>query len=212
MLDKRMQDALNGQINAEFYSAYLYLSMSAQFAELGMAGGQNWMHVQFQEELFHTQKFVDYVIQRGGRVLLTAIDKPEQEWATPLAMFEHALAHEGKVTGLINGLADLALELRDHATLQELQWFIGEQVEEEATADDMVKKLRLVQDAPGSALRDRQGARRARLHAAGDGGLEKSRAGRNTGGRNTGGPSSSRAPSLFATAPARMPTPGSLRC
>ena len=79
MLDKRMQDALNGQINAEFYSAYLYLSMSAQFAELGMAGGQNWMHVQFQEELFHTQKFFDYVIERGGRVLLTAIDKPEQD-------------------------------------------------------------------------------------------------------------------------------------
>ena len=150
MLDKRMQDALNGQINAEIYSAYLYLSMSSQFAELGMAGGRNWMHVQFQEELFHAQKFFDYVIERGGRVLLTAIDKPDQEWPTALAMFEHALAHEGKVTGLINGLADLALELRDHATLQELQWFIGEQVEEEATADDMVKKLRLVQDAPAA--------------------------------------------------------------
>ena len=149
MLDQRMQDALNAQINAEFYSAYLYLSMSAQFAELGMAGGQNWMHVQFQEELFHTQKLFDYVVERGGRVLLAAIDKPDQEWSSPLAIFEHALQHEQKVTGLINALADLALELRDHATLQELQWFIGEQVEEEATADDMVKKLRLVQGAPG---------------------------------------------------------------
>jgi len=149
MLDKRMQDALNGQINAEFYSAYLYLSMSAQFADLGMAGGQNWMHVQFQEELIHAQMLLDYVCKRGGRVLLGAIDQPEQTWPSALAMFEHALAHEQKVTGLINALADLALELRDHATLQKLQWFIGEQVEEEATADDMVKKLRLVQDAPG---------------------------------------------------------------
>ena len=149
MLDQRMQDALNGQLNAELYSAYLYLSMSAQFAELGMAGGQSWMHVQFQEELVHAQMFFDYVAERGGRVLLGAIAQPEREWPSGLAMFEQALAHEQKVTGLINALADLALELRDHATLQKLQWFIGEQVEEEATADDMVKKLRLVQDAPG---------------------------------------------------------------
>ena len=149
MLDERMQDALNRQINAELYSAYLYLSMSAQFAELGLAGGQSWMHVQFQEELFHAQKFFDYVVERGGRVLLGAIEQPTQEWPSPLAMFEGTLEHEQKVTGLINGLADLALELRDHATLQELQWFIGEQVEEEASADDMVKKLRLVQGAPG---------------------------------------------------------------
>ena len=149
MLDQRMQDALNGQINAELYSAYLYLSMSAQFADLGMAGGQNWMHVQFQEELFHVQKFFDYVIERGGRVRLEAIDRPEQDWASPLAMFEAALEHEGKVTAWINELADLALELRDHATLQELQWFIAEQVEEESSADDMCRKLRLVKDAPG---------------------------------------------------------------
>jgi ferritin len=150
MLDQRMQDALNQQINAEIYSAYLYLSMSSQFAELGMTGGQNWMHVQFQEELFHVQKFFDYVVERGGRVLLTTIDQPDQEWPTALAIFEQALAHEQKVTALINGLADLAMELRDHATLQELQWFIGEQVEEEATADDMVKKLRLIEGAPGA--------------------------------------------------------------
>ena len=149
MLDPRMQDAINRQINAEFYSAYLYLSMSVQFADLGLVGGANWMRVQFQEELFHAQKFVAYVTERGGRVRLDAIDKPGQDWASPLAMFEEALAHEGKVTALINGLADLAMELRDHATLQELQWFIAEQVEEEATADDMTKKLRLVQDAPG---------------------------------------------------------------
>jgi ferritin len=83
-------------------------------------------------------------------VLLTTIDQPDQEWPTALAIFEQALAHEQKVTALINGLADLAMELRDHATLQELQWFIGEQVEEEATADDMVKKLRLIEGAPGA--------------------------------------------------------------
>jgi ferritin len=149
MLDQRMQDAVNRQINREFYSAYLYLSMSAQFAELGLAGGQNWMTVQFQEELAHAQKFIDYVIGRGGRVRLEAIDKPEQEWPAPLAMFEAALRHEGQVTAWINELADLALEIKDHATLHELQWFIAEQVEEEASAEDIVKKLRLVQEAPG---------------------------------------------------------------
>ncbi len=150
MLDQRMQDALNGQINAELYSAYLYLSMSAQFAELGMAGGQNWMHVQFQEELFHAQKFFDYVVERGGRVLLGG-HRQARAGVADAARHVRAGARptKSKVTGLINGLADLALELRDHATLQELQWFIGEQVEEEATADDMVKKLRLVQGAPG---------------------------------------------------------------
>jgi len=149
MLDKRMEEALNAQINRELYSAYLYLSMSAQFAELGLSGGQNWMHVQFQEELFHVQKFFDYVIERGGRVRLEAIDRPGQDWDAPLAMFEAALEHEGKVTAWINQLADLALELRDHATLQELQWFIAEQVEEEASADDICRKLRLVKDSPG---------------------------------------------------------------
>jgi len=98
MLDKKMQDAINEQINWELYSGYLYLSMAAQFSELGMPGGQNWMTVQYQEELAHAQKMFDYVTQRGGRVTLEAIAKPRLEWPAGLDMFKEALAHEEKVT------------------------------------------------------------------------------------------------------------------
>jgi ferritin len=148
MLDVRIQDALNAQINAELYSAYLYLSMAAQFADLGMAGGQNWMTVQYQEELSHAQRFFGYVIERGGRVTLSPIEGPPTRWQTGLAMFEDAYEHEQKVTGLINDLATLALELRDHATHNFLQWFIAEQVEEEASAIDMVQKFRMAAEHP----------------------------------------------------------------
>lgn len=149
MLDQRMLDAINRQINAELYSAYLYLSMSARFAALGLPGGANWTRVQAQEEMGHAAKFYDHVIERNGEVKLTAIDEPPTGWDAPLAMFEEILAHEQKVTALINDLADLALELRDHASHNMLQWFIAEQVEEEASADEMIQKLRLTKDAPG---------------------------------------------------------------
>jgi ferritin len=149
MLDARMAGAINDQINYEYFSAFIYLSMSARFAALGLPGGANWMNVQFQEELSHAMKLFTYMNERGGGVQLKAIAAPPVDWPDALTMFENALEHENKVTARINDLTDLALELRDHATLQELQWFIAEQVEEEATADDMTKKLRLVQDAPG---------------------------------------------------------------
>ena len=148
MLDTRMEEALNRQINAEVYSGYLYLSMAAEFAELGMTGGQNWMTVQYQEELLHAQKIFDYVIERGGRVTLAPIEGPQTEWPAGLKMFEDAYAHEQKVTALINDLATLALELRDHATHNFLQWFIAEQVEEEATASDMVQKFTMAGEHP----------------------------------------------------------------
>jgi ferritin len=148
MLDTRMEEAINRQINAEIYSGYLYLSMAAQFADLGMAGGQNWMTVQYQEELSHAQKMFDYVIERGGRVTLAPIVGPQTEWPAGLQMFEDAYAHEQKVTGLINDLATLALELKDHATHNFLQWFIAEQVEEEATASDMVQKFTMAGEHP----------------------------------------------------------------
>jgi ferritin len=149
MLDKRMQDALNDQINYEFYSAFIYLSMSARFAALGLPGGANWMNVQYQEELAHAMKLFSYVTERGGKAELKAIAQPPLEWPDALTMFEHALEHEHTVTQRIGALADLALELKDHATLNMLQWFIAEQVEEEANAEDMIAKLRLTRDAPG---------------------------------------------------------------
>lgn len=148
MLDTRMQDAVNEQINWELYSGYLYLSMSAQFAALGMPGGQNWMTVQYQEELAHAQKMFDYVIARGGRVTLTAIAGPQTEWPDGLSMFRQALEHEGIVTGRIHDLASLALEIKDHATYNFLQWFIAEQVEEEETAGDMVQKFTMAGEHP----------------------------------------------------------------
>lgn len=148
MLDQRMQDAFNSQINWELYSGYLYLSMASQFAEMGMAGGQNWMTVQYQEELAHARIMFSYVLTRGGRVVLEAIEKPETEWPNGLAAFEDALAHEQKVTARIHEMASLALDLKDHASYNFLQWFIGEQVEEEESAMDMVNKFRLAGDTP----------------------------------------------------------------
>jgi ferritin len=149
MLDPRMAAAINDQINYEYYSAFIYLSMSAQFAALGLPGGANWMNVQFQEELGHAMKFFTYVTERGARVELTAIEAPMREWPDALSMFETALEHEQKVTARINKLADLALELKDHATHNVLQWFIAEQVEEEANAEEMIQKIKLTSNAPG---------------------------------------------------------------
>jgi len=148
MLDTQIQDAINAQINWEFYSGYLYLSMASQFAATGMSGGQNWMTVQYQEELAHARIMVEYVLTRGGRMVLETIDKPQTDWVDGLAMFEEALAHEEKVTGRIHDLASLALELKDHATYNFLQWFIAEQVEEEETASDMVQKFRMAGEHP----------------------------------------------------------------
>lgn len=149
MLGEKMQQALNGQINAEMYSSYLYLAMSAYFESVGLGGFSRWMQLQAQEELMHAMKLYHYVNERGGRVILTAIDAPPAEWDSALAVFEATYQHEQKVTGLIHGLVDLAIKEKDHATNSFLQWFVTEQVEEEATASEVVNKLRLMGDAPG---------------------------------------------------------------
>ncbi len=161
MIDEKMQEALNKQLNAELYSSYLYLSMSAYFHSVNLGGFANWMRVQAQEELAHALKFYDYVNERGGRVVLQPVDEPPSEWDSPLATFEHVYEHEQKVTGLINKLVDLAVEARDHATNNFLQWFVSEQVEEEASADEVVQKLKLVgDDASGLFMIDRELAQR----------------------------------------------------
>ncbi len=146
MMNKRMEDAINRQINAEIYSAYLYFSMEAFFESLGLKGFANWMRVQTQEELFHASKFYDYVNTRGGRVKLTAIEAPPVEWETPLEVFEEAYKHEIKVTGLIHNLTTLSLEEKDHASHSMLQWFVNEQVEEEANASQIAMELKLIGD------------------------------------------------------------------
>lgn len=161
MIDPKMEKALNDQIVAELYSAYLYLSMAAYLDGEGLGGFAKWMRAQFQEEQSHAMKMFDYVGERGGRVILSAIDAPPTEWESPLDVFEATLAHEQKVTGLINRLVDLALELSDHATDNLLRWFVSEQVEEEDTADSIRQQLKLIGDnGQGLLMLDRElGAR-----------------------------------------------------
>ncbi len=146
MIGKKMQDALNEQVNAEFYSAYLYLSMAAYFESTSLPGFVTWMRAQTQEELLHAMKIYDYVNEQGGRITLKPIAEPPSEWESPLAVFEATYKHEQKVTGLINGLVNLAVEEKDIAANTFLQWFVDEQVEEEESAETVVNKLKLVAD------------------------------------------------------------------
>ncbi|MFH1371936.1 MAG: ferritin [Planctomycetota bacterium] len=148
MISKKMQDELNAQINAEIYSAYLYLAMDAYFQSENLGGFGNWMTVQAQEEMAHAMKIYGFVNECGGRVTLDAIDKPTGTWKSPLAVFENVYKHEQKVTGLINGLVELAAREKDHATGIFLQWFVTEQVEEEKNANDIVSTLQKMKDIP----------------------------------------------------------------
>ena len=149
MLNKGVEQGINDQINAELFSAYLYYSMAAYFEALSLKGFAHWLRVQALEEMTHVQKFYDYLNDRGGRVLLAPIEAPPSEWASPLAVFEEVYAHEVKVTGLINKLMDLVLAQSDHASSAFLQWFVNEQVEEEASADEVLQKLKLVDKTEG---------------------------------------------------------------
>ena len=149
MISKKMEEALNEQVNAELYSAYLYLSMESYFKSLNLNGFANWMRVQTQEEVAHAMKIYDFLNERGGRIILKAIEGPETEWDSPLAVFEAVYVHEQKVTGLINDLVDLAIKEKDHATNTFLQWFVNEQVEEESSADEVVQQLKMMENAPG---------------------------------------------------------------
>ncbi len=144
MLSKKLEEALNAQINAEFWSAYLYLSMSADFASKGLPGFANWMEIQFKEEQDHAMKFLNYILSRGGKVELKPIAKVEKSWKSPLAAFKSTLEHEQVVTKLINDLYALATEEKDYATQSMLKWFIDEQVEEEENAQAIIDTLTLL--------------------------------------------------------------------
>lgn len=147
MLSDRMTKALNDQINAELYSAYIYLAMAAYFEEQNLPGASSWMRHQAQEEVEHAMKFFRFVNERRGRVVLAAVDRPQVEWESPLAAFEEAFRHEQYVSGRIHSLVELAQAEKDYATASFLTWFVDEQVEEEAAADGIVQKLRLVGEA-----------------------------------------------------------------
>ena len=145
-MNEKIETAFNNQTTAEFDSAYLYLSMSAWFDAQSLVGMASWMRLQAQEEQVHALKFYDFILERGGRVKLGAMPAPHAEWDSPLAAFEEAYAHEQKVTGLIHDLVDLSHTERDHASDVFLQWFVTEQVEEEATVQHIVDRLRMIGD------------------------------------------------------------------
>lgn len=146
MLNEKIEAALNTQINAELWSAYLYLSMSAHFAADGKPGFANWFKIQFDEEQGHAMRLFNYVIERGGKVELKPITKVSHSWKSPLAAFKDTLEHEQKVTAMINELVTLAREEKDYATESLLQWFVNEQVEEESTAQGYIDALEMIKD------------------------------------------------------------------
>ncbi|MBN1549679.1 ferritin [Candidatus Babeliales bacterium] len=150
MLKSQMQDALNKQINAELHSSYIYLAMAAYCAQAGLMGMAHWLKLQAKEEVGHAMKIFQYVIDRGGNVALSKIDVPKGSWASPLDVFEAAYKHECYVSSLIDGLVADARTHNDIATENFLQWFVAEQVEEEASAQEVVDKLELATN--GAAL------------------------------------------------------------
>ncbi|MGC9348319.1 MAG: ferritin [Anaerolineae bacterium] len=146
MLGQKMQDAMNEQIKNELYSAYLYLSMAAYFETENLTGFAHWMREQAEEEQEHALKFFDFINERGGRVTLHAIDQPPADFGSPLNVFEETLSHEQKVTSLIHDLYALALEENDYASQVFLQWYVAEQVEEEANVTEILERLKMLGD------------------------------------------------------------------
>ena len=146
MISEKLEKAFNVQINKEFYSEYLYLSMQAYFERLNLKGFVNWMSVQVQEERAHAMGMFDYLNQRGGSVILEAIEKPEVDWKSPLDVFENLLKHEEYVTASINELMDAAEDVKDRAAMSFLNWYLKEQVEEEDNAGQVLATLKLIGD------------------------------------------------------------------
>jgi len=147
MISKKMQDALNEQINAELFSAYLYLAMAAEFESNNFKGFAHWMEVQAKEETEHAKRLYDFVNDRGGRVTLKVIAAPPSEWKTPLAAFEAAYEHEQKVSAMIHNLVDVARGEKDKAAEVMLNWFVEEQVEEEASTSEIAEKLKMIRES-----------------------------------------------------------------
>lgn len=152
MINKPMQDAMNEQINKEMFSSYLYLSMAAYFEGRNLPGFANWMRLQAEEEREHAMKFYDFILERGGRVELKAIEAPKLEWGSNLEVAEEVAAHEALVTASINSLYELALKEKDYPAQIMLQWFITEQVEEESNAGQVVADLKLIEERGTAVL------------------------------------------------------------
>jgi ferritin len=161
MLSRKVQEAMNGQFKNEYYSGYLYLAMAAHFDTNNLPGFAHWMRAQAHEELEHAMKFYHYLYERGGNLVLQAIDQPPADFGTPLEAFEQTLAHERKVTALIDDLYALAVAEKDYASQVFLQWFISEQVEEEANATAIIETIKMAgQKGQALVMLDRQLAAR----------------------------------------------------
>jgi ferritin len=149
MIDKKMVNAINKQIQEELYSFYLYLAMAEYAADKGMPGMQNWMRNQAMEEMGHAVRFMNYLEEKGAAVELKALKAPPKSWKSAKQAFEEALKHEGHITACINDLMDMALSLKDHATVNMLNWFVSEQVEEESSVQEVIDMFNLTGAAPG---------------------------------------------------------------
>ncbi len=161
MSNSKSLEVINEQIKYELYSAYLYLSMSAYFSDLGLPGFAHWLSVQAQEEVGHGTKLYNFIISRGGRAKLLAIEEPPLTWKSPLEVMEESLKHEKFVTSRINMLMDVALKEKDHASSIFLQWFVTEQVEEEENFTDLVTRLKFIKnDGPALLAMDKELAAR----------------------------------------------------
>jgi len=152
MIKDTIVQAINEQITREMYSSNLYLSMAGYFQSVNLSGFAHWMRIQAQEEMLHANKFFDYLLARGGKTKISAIDEPPFNWDSPLDVFEASYKHEQFVTECIGKIADLTMKESDHATFSMLQWFITEQVEEEANVSEIVEKLRLIADFKGGLI------------------------------------------------------------
>lgn len=149
MVSQKIVDALNLQLNKEMFSSYLYLSMSAYFDSINLSGMTAWMQLQSQEEYAHAMKFYDFILRIGGKVKLAKIEEPQNEWESPLEVFEDSLHHEQYISKSIHELMDLATEESHHPTKSFLQWFVDEQVEEEDTVQQIVENFKMIGDSKG---------------------------------------------------------------
>ena len=152
MISEKMQSELNEQVNKEFYSAYLYLAMAAYCTTIGLPGFAHWMRLQYEEENMHVTKMYDYILAQGGEIHLKKIEEPGKEFGSPVEIFEQTLEHEQFITRSINNLMGLAIEERDYATQTFLQWYVTEQVEEEANVNDVLNPLRMVGNDKGGLM------------------------------------------------------------
>ncbi len=166
MVSKKMTEALNGQLQKEMYSAYLYLGMSAWCSEKGFNGGAKWFRLQYDEEMIHAMKVYQYMLDQGAHIELLTIKATRTEYKSLLHCFETSLTHERSMSEAFNTLCDAAIKEKDHASYTFFQWFVNEQVEEEATVSDVIAKLKLVGDGNGLFMIDNQLAERVAAPAA----------------------------------------------